>query len=382
MRRSAVRSDRHDTDRIGAISFATHCAGHRRRSRYGRTADAAGFAAPGDIQFGYAAITWQGQDRQAIEDVSAVGFKGIQLRTSALPEFGDKPAALKELLAKHRLTMVAFSSGNVRIDPQFEAEDIATHTEARAIRSRRRRAVPAADRHPPQTCSWWPADYQRLGRLMTEIGKRTADIGIPVAYHNHMNNIGERPEEVDRVLDATDPRYVKVLLDIAHYQQGGGDPVRAVRKFSDRILFLHIKDVQSPLPGNTGDPMRSYRFVELGRGKVDIKAVFAALNEVKFQRLGDRRARCGARQGADAEGVGDHRADVPGTAWIHRVNVGLIGAGNISDTHAARRGGRRPAHRRRLRRQPGEGASARRSPWRERLRPRSTRCSRISRSTW
>ena len=65
-------------------------------------------AAPGDIQFGYAAITWQGQDRQAIEDVSAVGFKGIQLRTSALPEFGDKPAALKELLAKHRLTMVAF----------------------------------------------------------------------------------------------------------------------------------------------------------------------------------------------------------------------------------------------------------------------------------
>ena len=127
------------------------------------------------------------------------------------------------------------------------------------------------------------ADYQRLGRLMTEIGKRTADIGIPVAYHNHMNNIGERPEEVDRVLDATDPRYVKVLLDIAHYQQGGGDPVRAVRKFSDRILFLHIKDVQSPLPGNTGDPMRSYRFVELGRGTVDIKAVFAALNEVKFR---------------------------------------------------------------------------------------------------
>jgi hypothetical protein len=54
-------------------------------------------AAPGDIQFGYAAITWQGQDRQAIEDVSAVGFKGIQLRTSALPEFGDKPAALNEV---------------------------------------------------------------------------------------------------------------------------------------------------------------------------------------------------------------------------------------------------------------------------------------------
>jgi inosose dehydratase len=239
-------------------------------------------AAPGDIQFGYAAITWQGQDRQAIEDVAAVGFKGIQLRTSALPEFGDKPAALKELLAKHRLTMVAFSSGNVRIEPELEAEDIATHLKhARFVRDVGGKFLQLTDTRPKRALV--AEDYRRLGQLMTEIGKRTADIGIPVAYHNHMNSIGERPEEVDRVLDATDPRYVKVLLDIAHYQQGGGDPVRAVRKFSDRILFLHIKDVQSPLPGNTGDPMRSYRFVELGRGTVDVKGVFAALNEVKFK---------------------------------------------------------------------------------------------------
>ncbi len=239
-------------------------------------------AAPGDIQFGYAAITWQGQDRQAIEDVASVGFKGIQLRTSALPEFGDKPAALKELLAKHRLTMVAFSSGNVRIEPQFEAEDLATHLKhARFVRDVGGRFLQLTDTRPKRALV--AADYQRLGRLMTEIGRRTADLGVPVAYHNHMNNIGERPEEVDRVLDATDPRYVKVLLDIAHYHQGGGDPVKAVRKFADRILFLHIKDVQSPLPGNTGDAMRSYRFVELGHGTVDIKSVFAALNEITFK---------------------------------------------------------------------------------------------------
>ena len=239
-------------------------------------------AQTGAIQFGYAAITWQGQDRQAIDEVSAVGFKGIQLRTSALPEFGDTPGALKELLKSRGLTMVAFSSGNVRIDPQFEAEDIDVHMKhARFVRDVGGLYLQLTDTRPKRALV--AADYQRLGRLLTEIGKRTADIGIPVAYHNHMNNIGERPEEVDRVLDATDPRYVKVLLDIAHYQQGGGDPVRAVRRYADRILFLHIKDVQSPLPGNTGDPMRSYRFVEIGRGKVDVKGVFAALAEVRFK---------------------------------------------------------------------------------------------------
>jgi inosose dehydratase len=237
---------------------------------------------PAALQFGYAAITWQGQDKQAIEDVAAVGFKGIQLRTSTLPEFGDRPAALKELLAKHGLTMVAFSSGGVRIDPEFESEDLAIHSKhARFVRDVGGLYLQLTDSRPKRQLQ--PVDYRRLGQLLTEIGKRTAEIGVPVAYHNHMNAIGERPEEVDWVLDATDPRYVKVLLDVAHYQQGGGDPAAAIRKYAERILFLHIKDVESPLPGHTGDPMRSYRFVELGRGRVDLKAVFAALEAVRFK---------------------------------------------------------------------------------------------------
>ena len=240
------------------------------------------FAAPGDIRFGYAAITWQGQDRQAIDDVAAVGYKGIQLRTSTLPEFGEKPAALKALLGERNLTMVAFSSGGVRIEPEFEAEDLALHTKhARFVRDVGGLYLQLTDTRPKRTLV--PADYQRLGRLMTEIGKRTADIGIPVAYHNHMNAIGERPEEVDWVLNATDPRYVKVLLDVAHYHQGGGDPIQAIKKYEDRLLLLHIKDVVSPLPGATGDPMRSFKWVELGAGKVNLKGVFAALQEVKFK---------------------------------------------------------------------------------------------------
>ncbi|MBI4420795.1 MAG: hypothetical protein HY560_08215 [Gemmatimonadetes bacterium] len=47
----------------------------------GRTARAA--TQGDDIRFGYAAITWGGNDRQAIDDIAAVGFRGIQLRASA-----------------------------------------------------------------------------------------------------------------------------------------------------------------------------------------------------------------------------------------------------------------------------------------------------------
>src|SRR5579859_7935806 len=83
--------------------------------------------APSEIHFGYASITWNGNDRQAIEDISAVGFRGIQLRANALKEFSG-PAEVRDLLEKHQLKMVALSSGGVRIDPAVEAEEIAKHT--------------------------------------------------------------------------------------------------------------------------------------------------------------------------------------------------------------------------------------------------------------
>jgi inosose dehydratase len=123
-------------------------------------------------------------------------------------------------------------------------------------------------------------DYKHLGRLITELGKRTADIGIQLGYHNHMNTLGERPEEVDQILAATDPRYAKLELDVAHYLQGGGDPAKAIEKYHDRLLWLHLKDVQHT---SNSDIHKTYVFVELGEGQVDFRAVFAALHKVNFR---------------------------------------------------------------------------------------------------
>jgi inosose dehydratase len=125
------------------------------------------------------------------------------------------------------------------------------------------------------------ADYARLGKLLTEIGKRTADLGISLGYHNHMGSLGERPDEVDQILQAVDPRYAKLELDVAHYVQGGGDPSKAIEKYDDRILFLHIKDVEPTHAAETTGP--AYRFVELGRGRVDLPAVFNTLRKVNFR---------------------------------------------------------------------------------------------------
>jgi inosose dehydratase len=231
------------------------------------------------LRFGYAAITWGGNDRQAIEDISALGYRGIQLRASAFREWGERPKDLAELLADKKLTMVAFSSGVVRLDSAFESEDLELHARhARFVRDVGGLYLQVVDERPqgrPPT----PDDYRRMGRLLTELGKRTADLGIQLGYYNHMGNLGQAPDEVAQVLDAADPRFVKLELDTAHYQQGGGLPATAVRGHGSRLLFLHLKDLEAPLPEGPD----SYRFVELGRGRVDFPGIFAELERTNFQ---------------------------------------------------------------------------------------------------
>ena len=75
-----------------------------------------------------------------------------------------------------------------------------------------------------------------------------------------MNSTGEKPQEIAAVLDAADSAHVHLLFDIAHYQQGGGDPVAAIRRYREWIKVVHLKDVKAATNA------QGYEFVELGHG--------------------------------------------------------------------------------------------------------------------
>ena len=228
------------------------------------------------IRFGYAAITWGSNVSQAIDDIAAVGFRGIQLRGEAVQQFGARPQELRDALARKNLVFAVLSSGNLSIDPAREREMIALHTShAQFVRDAGGIYLQVIDERPKGRAVV-ADDYSRLGRLMTELGKRTADLGIPLVYHHHMNSTGEKPHEVDAVLDAADPKHVRLLFDIAHYQQGGGDPVKAIRRYGKAIKVVHLKDVR-PIEAAPG-----YQWVELGRGRVDVKGCVAAMRDIGF----------------------------------------------------------------------------------------------------
>jgi inosose dehydratase len=232
----------------------------------------------GDIKIGYSAITWGGKDEQAITDLSGLGFRGIQLRANTFAPYRNKVSELKDALIKNNLTLAMFSSGNVEIDPAKFESTVDTHVaHASFVKALGGSALQLTNSLRPKDRAPSVEELKKLAQVMNEIGKQTADLGVHATYHNHMNQLGETPEEVDVIVQAMDPRYIKLLLDIAHYKQGGGEPQEAVLKYKNIIHSLHLKDTK-PAETKSG-----YKFVELGQGRVDVPAVFASLEKIKFK---------------------------------------------------------------------------------------------------
>ncbi|MNL22049.1 Inosose dehydratase [compost metagenome] len=170
-----------------------------------------------------------------------------------------------------------YSSGNANINTGNDEAEIAKHVEsARFVKILGGNSIQVTNSSRPKTGKVSHEDLVKYAALLNEIGKRTAAIGIKTTYHNHMAQLGETPEEVDVILKNSDPKYVKLLLDIGHYQQGGGDPAAAIKKYKDRLDCLHIKDVKDTDAGS------GYIFVELGQGRVDLPSVFAALKAINY----------------------------------------------------------------------------------------------------
>ena len=232
-------------------------------------------ANPG-IKVGCAAITWGGDDERAIREVAETGYAGVQLRATAFERFGSRPAELKDLLARHHLGFPVMSSGNLKFAPEDRGAQIALHLRhAQFVRDAGGQFLQVID-EKPKGRAVGPDDYRALAGMLRRLGERTAAIGVPLVYHHHMNSTGEAPDAIAAILQDIPSAAVGLLFDIAHYQQGGGDPVSFIRQYGKAIKVVHLKDVR------TIEASPGYQWVELGRGRVDVKGCVAALKDAGF----------------------------------------------------------------------------------------------------
>jgi sugar phosphate isomerase/epimerase len=107
------------------------------------------------------------------------------------------------------------------------------------------------------------------------LDKLVAEYDIRIAIHNHGPT--HRYNKVDSVVKAIEghDKRIGACVDCGHYLRSGEDPVKCVLTLGNRVYGVHMKD-----EAETNTPKSSN--VVIGRGHLDLVALFKALRQVKF----------------------------------------------------------------------------------------------------
>jgi sugar phosphate isomerase/epimerase len=136
-----------------------------------------------------------------------------------------------------------------------------------------------------------PDGYKRAAELFQKAGEQSHQAGIQFAYHNHTFEFqpsqalgGKLPYDV---LLATDPKYVKMELDLCWISVAGKDPVEYFNKYPGRFPLVHVKDMKQ-LPegaeGPTSNPDKEMpNMTEVGGGIIDWKRIFSHSEKAGIQ---------------------------------------------------------------------------------------------------
>jgi sugar phosphate isomerase/epimerase len=111
--------------------------------------------------------------------------------------------------------------------------------------------------------------------LLDLVEKKVKETDIQVAIHNHGpgDDLYPSPESIIEKVGNRDKR-IGMCMDIGHTQRIGLDPASEALKYFDRLLDVHLKDVDKSTP--EGDT------VEIGRGIIDIKSFLQVLLENQY----------------------------------------------------------------------------------------------------
>ncbi|GGX86838.1 sugar phosphate isomerase/epimerase family protein [Streptomyces minutiscleroticus] len=94
---------------------------------------------------------------------------------------------------------------------------------------------------PPElTGEQWAHLTGGMERLGREVRER---YGLDIVVHPHADTHIDTEEHVERFLDATDGDLVDLCLDTGHYAYCGGDSVKLIETYGERIGYLHLKQV-------------------------------------------------------------------------------------------------------------------------------------------
>ena len=129
--------------------------------------------------------------------------------------------------------------------------------------------------------------WKRTAELFNKAGEASQKAGIQFAYHNHsfefaqVEGLGGKLA-YDYLLAETDPKLVKMEMDLCWISVAGKDPLDYFSKYPGRFPMVHVKDYvndpnsTSSYAGATGSVSFKGRLEDVGKGSINFKRIFAA----------------------------------------------------------------------------------------------------------
>jgi sugar phosphate isomerase/epimerase len=134
--------------------------------------------------------------------------------------------------------------------------------------------------------------YKHLAEVCNRAGEATQKAGIQLCYHNHSFEFekvdGIEGKPFDYLLAQTNPKLVKIEMDLCWMAVAGQDPVAYFNKHPGRFPLVHVKDWTNEGTGSrdyegaVGHPVTGH-MTNVGSGTIDWKKIFTQSGKAGIQ---------------------------------------------------------------------------------------------------
>ena len=133
-------------------------------------------------------------------------------------------------------------------------------------------------------------EWKRFLDGLNRLGRTAKDRGIKLTFHHHMGTVVQTAEEVDRMMEGTDPELFSLLFDSGHLFYCGEDPVAVLKKYIDRTAHIHLKDVRKAVVDQVKaenksflDGVRAGTFTVPGDGDINFDPIFEIVDKAGYE---------------------------------------------------------------------------------------------------
>jgi inosose dehydratase len=208
-----------------------------------------------NIKWAVSAGLWSHYPRSPFTDILDVmrdtGFIGVRLTgyPGILKQYNLTAAQLEREVSKRKLAVATISFGGPVNDPAQHQKVVENAREAmrflQTFGAKHLVVFPPGRVKAGQDVD---AAFKAMCTGFNRIGEAANEMGFQAGLHNHLDEMVQGPDEVDRCMELTDPKLFNFAPDTAHLHLGGSDVVKMYEKYKNRLVFMDYKDARWTTP--------------------------------------------------------------------------------------------------------------------------------------